>query len=429
MIPFMRTSNLFVSAIARPLLLLGASVAASALLACGGEDPVPYSGPTGQLTAITLLTDIPALQGSAHNEALQTISGPFIIDTGSPLTLLSQHSRPSLPAAWQDIALEAAGLRFETLRTGFIDLFGEDGCQATPPVGLLGADVLRHFSLELDYRAKGLTLYPATERPTPLLSDDGGPPDTLPIDLAGGGSIGLDGVSGSQRVGATRLLVPLQLENHAPLTAMIDTGASAVVIRKGSLAPLASGTRPRACCLEVNTLAGPQRVPLLRLESLTIGSTTLTNSWAVELSSEVFDALSNETGRRIDALIGGNLLRAFRSRIHYGSAELELTPFRETSHIDAKEWLLPGFSFCKARDDSLLVLDVFEGTPAATAGIKAGARVLSVGGQSVASMELPAILEAIRAGGAGSTLDFDFATTSGQRTLPLRVDYVLPTLP
>jgi predicted aspartyl protease len=102
--------------------------------------------------------------------------------------------------------------------------------------GLLGADVLRHFTLTLDYAASRLTLVPQ------------GPQSPSPATLAAARGV----VHGPipLRLGPSHVLVQAILNGQEPVTLLLDTGASHTLLtpataRRLGLSPTADALRRR----------------------------------------------------------------------------------------------------------------------------------------------------------------------------------------
>ena len=103
---------------------------------------------------------------------------------------------------------------------------------------------------------------------------------------------------------------------------------------------------------------------------------------------------------------------------------------RARERADLHEYVLPGFSFCKAAEaaDGMVVLDVFEGTDAESKGIERGNLLLAVAGTEVTGLSAEQVLELIRQTAVGSTVELTFKAEGEPAGLdiPVEVEQLLP---
>jgi hypothetical protein len=239
------------------LLLVGLALSGAG---CGGDSPPIYEGTTGQTVALTVAGDVPMANVSI---ALPNGSsaGLLILDTGSPLSLLSEHALSNVGRGFSQLDVNLFELTFAKWQLAVMPLFSPSDCDETVPNGVIGADLLGHFAFHVDYRASKGTLF------EPGIGGISGA-EQLPVEVLGGGTVRLQGIEQTTRVGATRALIPVEVAGKT-VTALIDTGASYVIAKRSLFAEAG------ACCLAVSTVTGTQSASLVKLASLTIGKTTL----------------------------------------------------------------------------------------------------------------------------------------------------------
>jgi len=377
------------------------------LLACG-DDPyrVEYSGTAGQPVKMELYGWVPRIEAQAAGASLGAL-----IDTGSPLTVIAPTALPSVQPGEADIDLQAFGVTFPSLPVVVAELFPDPGiCDPPHPTGLVGGDLLRAFRLGLDYRGKRAFLFDGPDADPPV-GQGIETSTTVTIEVLGGGVAQLSGVDRLISVDATRVLLAEAEVEGTPHVAVVDTGASLVVVRQDLYHKLDPTGRPSLCCQMVTTLYGTIRASIGRLKQLSLGGARVSNvPVLIWEDTSFFDAISAEVGRKVELLVGGSFLRRFAVHLDYEGKALQLGWYLEQDHVDPDEFVGPGFTMCKARksEEGMVVVDVFEGSSAQSAGVNSGDRLIMVAGQSVANMSLEQV-EAMLRGPIGSSVDLIFA--------------------
>ncbi|MBK8481271.1 MAG: aspartyl protease family protein [Proteobacteria bacterium] len=413
----------------RALLAGGAAVFACALgLACGESAPVPtlrFEGEVGQRVPLQLVNGVPALAAVVDGGDAQL----FLLDTGAPLTLLAQRAFPERPSGPQTLRLGAFGLAFPAAPAVMSALFAsESACAGPTPAGVIGGDLLRQFGLELDLAGLQVALRAAE----PAI-DEGAAvsaPQVIPFRLRGGGTVHpTEDVS--VQVGATRVIVPLRVEGVA-VEALLDTGATTTLIRDGLLRRLPATGRPLICCERVETASqGALAARITRLRRTELGTLRLDGLAVLVLPDATpFAALSRETGRSIDLILGADVLRQLVSYLDYPARRWRVALRGDAVLAPADDFVLAGFTFCAARDgDGAIVQDVFVGSDAFAKGVRSGERLLSIGGEPVAGLDRAALLALLRRTPVGETVRLAFGTGSGISERVVRIEQHLPPLP
>lgn len=417
------------------------ALALALLLAGCGDAELPFAGEPGRATAITIDSWVPFVMGDVRLPDDGAASGPLLLDTGSPLTLLDRGAT-GLTAGHASAELRAFGLTFPGYPLVVTDVFaGEDPCQSRPTAGIVGGDLLRHFRLGLDYKAGRAYLFRGPEADDATLDADTEPPLRVPLEVLGGGTVaGLAGVEGSVGVPGTRLVVARVRVEGRDAVAVIDTGASLNLIGTRLLKRLGdTGGRPQLCCTGVTTLGGAVRARVLRVKSIELGGARVDSVAALAAAGldSLLAGLSGEIGREVDLLLGGSFLREFTARYDYGAGWLELRRYRSPTHIDRDEFVGPGFSFCEARHVTdpksgadvpvgMRVLDVYQDTDASDQGVAAGSLVVAVDGSSVVGKSAEQALQLIRKHAVGETVKLSFKATPADIVRQVEVERVLP---
>ncbi|MBU1242076.1 retropepsin-like domain-containing protein [Myxococcota bacterium] len=288
--------------------LLPAACCAALLLlqsfACDSESTpgLEYVGTGGEPVAIRLSSLTPEVMLDLD---IEPGTQSFVLDTGSPVHL-ADVGHYAVEVGVHHLQMTGLGLVFLNLPYVFEDFFAA----WVPVSGLLGANLLIYFDWELNYPDRTVTLFP------------GGFPERDPADsrvnftLTGGGRYRLSN-GDTLDVGATRHLVYVDLEGTRIL-ALVDTGASYMVIKQSVLDTLGTTGRPDHGTTEVVTAYGVISAPLTELETVAFSdapdATRTSGVYTVVVSDDFLASLRVETGRQVDALIGGAFLSQFRLR-------------------------------------------------------------------------------------------------------------------
>jgi len=281
----------------------------------------------------------------------------------------------------------------------------------------------------------GVTAQPAGADPgelAPTLAAD--------VDVAGGGGALLPGDCpggcGAVDLDATRVVVEATLEGRAePVVLVLDTGASALVLRPSVVDGLGDPARPRLDGVTVGTANGAVTAYLTRVSSLAVDAVpddandaagaadalVETSVSTLVLPDEaLFDGLSAEVGRRIDGLLGGSFLRAFAISIDYPGQTLRASRYLVRDHIDPNEFVRVGFTMVPD-GQAWLVQDVHPGTDADAQGLVPGDEIVSVDGVAITGADADAVSALFTGFGLGDRVPLEVVRGAGGAPVPLDV--------
>jgi predicted aspartyl protease len=402
------------------------------LAACG--EPFVYTGTPGQAVPFELLFWTPTIELRVDGGA----SHRFLVDTGAPFTILDTDAYPDRVDGLHEADLEAFGLGFTDYRVIAYDALpftlGD-----SPLGGFLGGDLLSHFALTLDYQGQQAWLDDGWDEtlPAEISPPTVATPIFVPARVDGGGRAYVPGECagscGTFQVPATRILVETRLEDDTTSTwALVDTGATSVVLSEPLADRLDQPSRPRLDGVTVGTEAGTvsayyTRVGSLRLVGHDVDVLEATSVPALVLpASDLFAALSAEVGREVEALIGGTYLRQFVTALDYEAEQLVLWPYREPTHIDPDEWIGPGFAF--VRDEARWIVgDVYVDTHAWTQGVRSGDEIVRLDQVAIADLEYAQIRALIVDVPVGETIAVELLRAAGPVILDIEIEDLLPT--
>jgi hypothetical protein len=170
------------------------------------------------------------------------------------------------------------------------------------------------------------------------------------------------------------VIVPMRVEGATePVWALVDSGASAVVLDEAFYDSLGDGGRPELTGVSVGTVMGNVDSKMSRVWRVELGEGAATASFddipiVVMPDATLFDGIGQEVDRDIVALIGGSMLRRWMTTFDYQAGLLRLAPYRQLDHIPAGEYVGVGFRLATFGDE-YVIADVYGGTDADAEGL------------------------------------------------------------
>lgn len=297
-----------------------------------------------------------------------------------------------VPVTWASVsALALGGLSRVGGRVAVTDLKAV-ATGGTKPVDLLvGADLLNHAALDIDYDSRRFRLLPSGRMPFRGAS--------VPLSLARASGIYLSEVT----IGARRL---------RPVIVDTGDGASVTVAPEAWAAaqlPATRTTTALAYGLGGELITDLAVVPQLRLATLTARN--------VEVRIEQNDAFSKRTGTA--GRIGSGFLQRYRVLLDPRAGRMILTPGRlvDTAPLKSTSGLLVALD-----PRALRVLHVMRNSPAQAEGWRTGDRICAIDGQRVDASYAGSPLGAWTAGAPGRVVELGMCN-GGERRLTLGAFY------
>ncbi|MBN2723767.1 MAG: aspartyl protease family protein [Deltaproteobacteria bacterium] len=281
----------------------------SSIILFGGCDPlneyaIEWEGEVGSEVPITIDSLTP------ETDVILDVSpgeGTFVVDTGAPLTLVDT-GHYNISPGYEKTDATALGLFFPSLPVVFENIF-DDSLNIS---GIIGSNIVSMFNWELNYSEKYIKLH------TDNLPDYFNTGSKIGFSLDGGGKFRLS-TGETVDVGATRYLVKINIEGKEIL-ALLDTGASYLVITQGVLDSLPDIQRVEHGTTQIVTVYGVMNAPLIEIDYMSFSdeytSTRIDDVYTVIVENDFFADLSWETGREISALLGGAYLQNFHLKFN-----------------------------------------------------------------------------------------------------------------
>jgi len=395
-------------------------VALLAAAACGGSD-FDYEGMAGQPQAVSFPGLIPTAPVSVDGAAAKDMG----FDTGSPVTFCDASAYPSRTIGAAEADLDLLGLGFRGYPTLTIAAFSEDTDGLS---GLVGGDLMRHFAFSLDYKGRRAWLSDPFD-PATTPADLGVEAEAeVPFQLGGGGSFraGSDTVS----VPPTRILFHVSFEGLEPVWVLLDTGATSIVLREDFYAALGdSARRPRLEGIKVETVNGTVDAFQTRVWRAEVDGVALDDVPAFVIpGSPLFGGIAQETGRDVQALVGGHFLRAFFTTVDYQSTKVRLARYADPTHIDPNEWIGLGLRLQPMGDD-WTVSTVFPDTDAAAQGLVVGDVVEMIGTMAIRGLPADAVNSLLDSFGLGTRIPLQISRSASTIDVQVLVQDLLPHYP
>jgi hypothetical protein len=316
--------------------------------------------------------------------------------------------------------------------------------------GILGGDVMRNFSVQLDYSAPMMDGF-CLGCDASTTRTDISPGGTIPFTLKGGGrssvTLGTDSRgnpinSPVSTIPPTRIPVNVFFDGTDSSNehlCILDTGATEVSLRSTVYAGLVSDGRAQLTNgIAIMTIAGASNASVSRTKSITVGGVTVSDPPVMTIVSNdpsnpdpLLDSISNnELHEQIDCLLGGSFLRNFLVTIDYPNGQLHLQPFVTPPIPD--EFRRAGFTIgLDASGSNFVVASVYPNTDAAAQGIMVNDLIVSVDGTSLVSVGYVATADALLDGTPGTSKMIKFGNRTGTpalagTTIPVLVDDLIP---
>ena len=402
------------------LLLLLPLLAAAPGCQGSGSKPVT-TGDFGQRTPADLSGLIPEIDVGVAGQATQK----FIVDTGSPVTLLNSISfgHDADYSAEGTSEVQAFGLDFADIPTVTYNAFSADACGDVLIAGIFGGDILQYYSLTIDYLGSALFLWDDL-RGSPDIGQDVAPSTAVTVHLKGGGKANVVGLTVT--VPATRLVVDGKLET-TDATFIVDSGASMVTLPQNVFENLGAQDRPKITDVPVQTVYGTSNGYIVRLQSLTVGDATQTNVPAfVTPDATLFNDLSAETGGSVVALVGGTFLRAYQTTIRYPASRIELASYNNPVHVNPNEFVGPGFDIGAGCNGGAFVARVYPNTSASDQSIQVGTQLVSIESQALDGMTIEEVDRLMRSYDAGAQVEMELHAGFVSQTYTFTYSDLLP---
>ncbi len=420
-----------------------------AAASCGGGDPkYAVTGtlgiPSSTVGGANLIFAEASLNGSPANP---TVEFGVLIDSGSPVVLIDPASfgLPG-PATAADVPTHVdLGLLDVSdptqPPTTVVTIKGIPALQLSAAMmdeigfgGILGGDVMRDFSIQLDYAApspmKGFCLGCASGD-----RDDVASPGTVvSFGLRGGGRGPVPLASDVQpyvTIPATRIPVTVDIEGvQHPF--ILDTGASEVSVRSSVFTDLTSDGRATLTGFPITTVTGDSGASVTRAKTVTVGNETIADVPVMTIpGDELLNGISQEldsSGKtQIDGLLGGSFLRNFLVTVDYPKGQLHLQQYKTQTWQDEFKRVGVGLgATAPGSHHSYAVGVVYAGSDAEQKGIRAGDEIWSIDGMSLDGLD-PIIADSALNGTPRTTKTIVYSITDNATT-PTSVDVLVDDL-
>jgi hypothetical protein len=303
-------------------------------------------------------------------------TGPHLaVDTGAPTVVVApgllNATGPGLNTA---SSFEMLGLDFVDFQYIGETLLSSD-MNGFVAGGVVGCTAFCVFDLSLDYRTATLTL--DARNPTETMESY-----AIPFSFEGGGRARDPVTDTIYDVPRSRVIVDASVEGNA-VRLLVDTGASSTVIRAGLAEQLTADGRPTLDAPAVG-MFGMDTASLFRVREVKVADATVEEP--IVAKSPAFEALldgiEEETGARVDGVVGGTVLREFYVTISYAAETLHLDRYATREHV-RDEALRIGVLVTRVRENYVEVGEVIAGTDAAAQGVAIADRITAIDGEQI----------------------------------------------
>ncbi|MFL5308301.1 MAG: aspartyl protease family protein [Polyangia bacterium] len=413
-------------------------------MSCGGGDSkYATTGmlgiPSSAVVGANLVFAAAAVNGSPETESVEF---GVLIDSGSPVVLIDpEFFNLPAPATANDVQTHV-DLGFLKAGATVVTIKAVPALQLSAAMmdeigfgGILGGNVMRDFSIQLDYAAPMMTGFclGCTSQPR---DDVESPGTAIPFTLRGGGRGPVPLTSTVQptvSIPATRIPVTVDIDGTS-YPFILDTGASEISVRTSVFNAVTADGRPKLTGFPITTVMGDSGASVTRARSVTVGGEAVANVPVMTIpGDDLLDGISMEldgSGRtQIDGLLGGSFLRNFLVTVDYPKGQLHLQRYMTETWQD--EFQRIGIGLAQTPPGSkhrYAVGNIYAGTDAAKQHLRVGDEVASVDGMSLDGLD-PIAADALLDGtvGTSKTLVIDNADTpQPPPAVPVLVDDLIP---
>jgi predicted aspartyl protease len=373
------------------------------------------------LLTLTLLSAIIIKTSYAQS---RNIDGTFLVDArmnGSPAVLLldtgAEHSildrefaqRLGLhPAAYADLQrpyssentevilvpqLDIQSVHCSGLRMMTDDLAATSRALGVRIDGVVGNDVMRKFTITLDYSAGSVTFGRISVAP-----------HGVPIKL--------------RRIG-NRYFAHSNLD-RVPLTFLLDTGTNFSVLSNSGWSKLNQDKKVLSVIDGVRSSGTLAPSKLVCIHEMTIGHTSYENV-AMRVQPPTSDGFLSNTD--VDGLLGSDFLRQFVVSLDLANDSLYLSP-DPNFRADQDRFSTIGVQFAKDPTGFFTIMAVWNPSPASEARLKVGDQVLSVNGSNTIGMNQEDLSRQLHAE-SGHKVQVVISSDGDERTVVLTIRNLL----
>lgn len=435
------------------------SLVALVALSCGGgggnpmtmtmvDSGISATGMLGQPSTALISGNLIFVNASLNMMPEVTRTFGVLIDSGSPVLLIDPTlfgaSPPTQIATTIDLGLlDAQGQPVVTIENAPAFQISTQMMDALGFGGILGGNVMRNFSVQLDYSAPMMEGFCLGCTADATRTDVQSPGGVVPFTLAGGGNTG---VMLSATLTSPQTYIP---PNRIPVTVtidgtdhlcIVDTGATVVSLRSTVYASLVSDGRAQLMSgIAIMTVTGASNASVSRAKTITVGGQTVDDAPVMTIVSgdpknpdPLLDSISNnELHEQIDCLLGGSYLRNFLVTIDYPVGELHLQPYNTPPIPD--EFRRVGFTIgLDVTGKHFVVQSVYPNTDAAAKGVMVNDEIVAVDGVTLSGFVASA--DATLDGALGTSKMITFGAMTGDaalanQTVSIKVDDLIPDPP
>ena len=431
---------------------------ATATVSCGSSGPgntpdseISTMGTLGEPSTALIAGNLIFVNASMNAMDENPASFGMVVDSGSPVVLIDPTlfgatpptTTAEIPTTINLGLLDATGQPVVVIDDAPVLQVSDAMMDGLGIGGVLGGNVMRHFSVQLDYSAPMMEGFCLGCTASTARTDVQLPGGVIPFTLKGGGhsavTLGVDAMGNAIESPAidippTRIPVTVTLDGTNYLF-IVDTGATEVALRSTVYSQLVSDGRPQLASgsFAIMTISGAATASVTRAKTITVGGVTVMDAPVMTINSappdDLLDGISKELGTQIDGLLGGSFLRNFLVSIDYPNGQLHLQPYLTPPIPD--EFRRVGFTISlDAIGPHFRVVSVYPQTDAAAQGIMGNDEVLSVDGTSLASVGKVATADQLLDGTPGTSKMIAFGATNNpanaNQTLTVLVDDLIP---
>jgi predicted aspartyl protease len=290
----------------------------------------------------------------------------FLLDTGAErscldavfasrlrfrLTTVASIRQPYATVPADDIRI--SDLEIHTFHLRDFDMLSSDLASLSqgigvPIDGVLGSDVLRHFTVKIDFSSGSAQFW----------TDATIPP--------GGIAVKLQPIHGLYFVSI--------IVQGAPVSLLLDTGTNASIVSSHAWSEITMHWHPQSMVAGVRSTGGSEGTTFALIPTINIGNATSRNV-PFRVQPTTSGGLFRDAG--FNGLLGSDVLRRYIVTLDLANDRMYLTS-NPNNHLDPNLFSTIGIQFARDEEGSFTIMAIWAPSPAQTAGLKIEDRILAV---------------------------------------------------
>lgn len=381
--------------------------------ACVEEDPyggITFEGEFGTPIDVDQVGGLLIAQVAIDGQE----AGNFIVDTGAQLVFLDQEYATELGYGGSSFfinEIHVGELDFYSVHGSTLDLSVFENPLGIDLNGVLGSSLFQYFTVAVDYQILQFAIMDQDDEISSGLVDV----ERMSQDSADASLVIRNGLAFSQ----------INVESERSAEFLLDTGATSTMVYQSFFDTFDHAGRPILVGSSGVGVEGVFPIDLSRFCGVTLGEASV-DDLPIGVMPDTALGSATEIFPNMRGIIGETFFREFFTVFDFPSGTLRFYPYSSRVHILEDEFVQAGFILTRNDSGQVFVSAVFEDTDAENRGLEVNDFVISINGNA-AEIYSQAQLNAVGRGTIGDTVELVVQRDSGQDTLIILIEDLLPS--